>query len=229
LISVTQTDIGEMLGLVPSAVTALIATREIPHVAIIGGVIYFCPEAVIAWGKTRPNLVLNRSQLISQYKTRFVEEAPDTTQDLREFGKRFSERKPPRLYYLVKVPNQKLGFTWYVKYSDNGRLVASKWSTGTSDQPAAEAFAIMNRDALLGAYYARKARKPADMYILFESYYEKDSELLEVDANRGRTLCDKRRRLCLNIIKKKFVPFLKKNNVRVVEDIDTSMLSRFQD
>ena len=42
----TQDDLGEMLSLVPSAVKALIATREIPHEAIIGGTMYFCPEDV---------------------------------------------------------------------------------------------------------------------------------------------------------------------------------------
>ena len=225
----TQNDLGEMLGLVPSAVNALIATREIPHEAIIGGTMYFCPEEVIAWGKTRPNLAIGGVRRIEQYRTRFAEEAPDAAQDLKEFGRRFAERKPPKLYYLVKVPSKKMGHTWYVKYSDRGRLVPSKWATGTSDADAAAAFAVKNREDILGGYYARKAKKPADMYKLLENYYEKDSELLNADENRGRTLCDKRRRSCLNGIRKKFIPFLKKNNVKVIEDIDTAMLSRFQD
>ena len=218
-----------MLNLAPLAVNALIATREIPHEAIIDGTIYFCPESVIAWGKTRPNLTIGGTHCIEQYKMRFAAEAPGAAQDLKEFGKQFAERKPPKLYYLVKISSKKMGHTWYVKYSDNGRLVPSKWSTGTSDEYAAAAFAIKNREAILSDYYARKAKKPADIYKLFSSYYEKDSELLNADVNRGRKLCDKRRRQCLNGIKKKFIPFLRKNNVRVIEDIDAAMLSRFQD
>jgi len=225
----TQSDLGEMLSLVPSAVSALIATRELPYAAIIDGIMYFCPEAVIAWAKTRPNLAAGVPRRIGHYKARLAEEAPDAAKDIKEFGRQFAERKPPRRYYLVKYPNKKMGFTWYVKYLDKGRLVPSKWATGTSDADAAAAFAVKNRDAILGGYYARKAKKPADMYKLLEGYYEKGSELLEADANRGRTLCDKRRRTCLNAVKKKFVPFIKKSGVRAIEDIDTAMLSRFQD
>ena len=225
----TQNDLGEMLSLAPPAVSALIATREIPHVAIIGGTMYFCPEEVIAWGKTRPNIKLGGIQRVRHYKTRFLEEAPDAAEDLKEFGRQFAERKPPKLYYLVRMPSKKLGYTWYVKYSDRGRLVPSKWSAGTSDKSAAEAFAVKSREAILSGYYARKAKKPADMYKLFESYYEKGSELLEADVNRGRALCDRRRRVALNAVKKKFVPFLRKSGAREIGDIDAAMLSRFQD
>jgi len=213
----------------PSAISALIATKEIPYVTIIDGIMYFCPEAVIAWAKTRPNLTTCNNRRIEHFKERLEAEAPDTAKELKEFGKRFTERKPPKHYYLVKYPNKKLGYTWYVKYFDKGRLVPSKWATGTSDEDAAAAFAVKYREMILGDYYARKAKKPADMYKLFENYYEKDSELLEADANRGRTICDKRRRSCLNVIKKKFIPFIRKNGVRAIEDIDTAMLSRFQD
>ena len=95
----TQNDLGEMLNLVPSAVNALIATREIPYVTIIGGIMYFCPESVIAWGKTRPNINTAGTQRIAKYKTRFAAEAPHAARDLKEFGTRFAERKPPKRYY----------------------------------------------------------------------------------------------------------------------------------
>jgi len=225
----TQNDLGEMLDLVPSAINALIATREIPYVIIIGGIMYFCPEAVIAWAKTRPNLAADNTRRIGHFKKRLATEAPDTAKDLKEFGKQFVEKKSPKRYYLIKYPNKKLGFIWYVKYLDRGKLIPSKWATGTSDKDAAEAFAIKNREVILDGYYAKKAKKPADMYKLFAGYYEKGSTLLEADANRGRLLCDKRRRGCLNVVKKKFIPFIKKNGVTVIEDINTAMLSRFQD
>ena len=67
------------------------------------------------------------------------------------------------------------------------------------------------------------------MYKLLEGYYEKGSELLEADVNRGRALCDRRRRVALNAVKKKLVPFLRKCGAREIGDIDTAMLSRFQD
>jgi len=224
----TQDDLGEMLSLVPSAVKALITTREIPYAAIIDGMMYFCPDAVIAWAKTRPNLTAGNARRIEGFKERLEAEAPDAAKDLREFGKRFAERKPPKYYYLVKYPHKKLVYTWYVKYFDKGILVPSKWATGTNDKDAAAAFAVRNREAILGSYYARKAKKPASLYRLLKNYYEKDSELLQADAKRGRTLCDKRRRACLNVIKKKFIPFIKKNGARAIEDIDTAMLARFQ-
>ena len=97
---------------------------------------------MIAWGKTRPNIRTGGARRIGRYKTRFAAEAPGAAEDLKEFGRQFAERKPPRLYYLVKAPSKKLGYTWYVKYSDRGRLVPSKWATGTSGRDAAAAFAV---------------------------------------------------------------------------------------
>jgi len=132
----TQNDLGEMLGIGQSAVKALIATREMPYAAIIGGVAYFCPEAIIVWAKSGPNLLVDGDR-IESLRRRLTEECPAAAKAFRDFGKRFAERRTPRRYYLVAMPSKKMGHTWYVKYLDKGRLVPSKWSTGTSDKEAA--------------------------------------------------------------------------------------------
>jgi len=224
---ITLADLGEMLGIGRSATTALVAAGEIAHAAIIGGIMYFCPESVIAWAKTRPNLAAGKTRRIGHYKTRFATEAPDTARDLKAFGAQFTERSPRR-YYLTPVENKKLGFVWYVKYLDEGKLVPSKWSTGTGNRDAAEAFAIRNREALLAAYYARKAKKPADMYNLVSGYYDKDSPLLKADEKRGREITDLKRRQYRNTVNKKFIPFVRKNGAKSIRDVDTAMLTRWQ-
>jgi len=165
---------------------------------------------------------------VEAYRKRLAAECPDAAAAILAFGKRFDCKKPPRRYYLVKIPSKKMGFLWYVKYLDKGRLVPSKWSTGTSDRAAAEAFAAENRDAILSGYYTRKAKRPADMYRLISGYYDKESPLLNADKKRGRKIADLKRRQYLNATNKKFIPFCKKNGARGIEDIDTAMLARWQ-
>jgi len=223
----TQADLGQMLGIGQPAIKALIATRNVPHTAIINGIMYFCPDAIMEWAKSEPNLD-TASCRVEAYRERLAAECPDAAAEILAFGKRFDDKKPPRRYYLIKIPNKKMGFAWYVKYLDNGRLVPSKWTTGTSDRVAAEAFAAENRDAILNGYYTRKAKRPTDMYRLISGYYDRDSPLLKADKKRGRKITDLKRRQYLNATNKKFIPFCKKNGARGIEDIDTAMLARWQ-
>ena len=104
-----------------------------------------------------------------------------------------------------------------------------RWSIGTSDEKSAGMWAVENRDRILSQYYARHAMPPAELYNILEKYYEEDSPFLQKDFNRGRTLCAEKRKTCDGFAKRKFVPYLKKNGIRDVGGIDTSLLARFQD
>jgi len=227
----SQNELAKILGVGQSAIRTLVRMGKIPHNDALpadGNAACFSRDRIVEWIRAGPDLEANDND-IDKLRESLWAAHPGSMEAIKEFGKRFAGKKPPKLYYLFKRENKKHGHMWYVMYSDRGKLVPSKWSTGTSDKKAAEVFAIESREPLLAAYYARKGRKPADMYRLFEGYYEEGSELLEADANRGRTLCDKRRRQCLNTVKKKFVPFIKKNGARAIEDINAAMLNRFQD
>jgi len=67
-----------------------------------------------------------------------------------------------------------------------------------------------------------------DLYKTLETYYERDSPLLLIDAKRGRVLGDKMRGAYHGFMTKWFVPYLKGNGVRNLDDIDTATLAKFQ-
>jgi len=226
----TASDLSKVLGIGQSAIRALAMMVRIPYKGTVsddGDSMCFSWEDILPWIKTGPNLEMN-TECLDRYREILLQECPDEMRRLKEFGDRFAERKAPKRYYLFKVDNKKTGFLWYVKYLDNGRLVSSRWSTGTSDEKTAEIWALENRDRLLSEYYERKASSKIDLYKTLEAYYEKDSLLLLIDYKRGRVLSDKLRMTYHGFIKNRFVPYLKKIGIRDVDDIDTATLAKFQ-
>ena len=226
----TQSDLGKLLGIGQSAIRALAIMGKIPYkgnVSAAGDTLRFAWDDIRPWIRTGPNLETDSDRL-EEYRQILLAESPDAMRAIKDFGDRFADRKPPKRFYLVKIPSKDLGFKYYVKYLNNGKLVPSKWCTNTNDEAAATAFAVEKREEILSACYSRRARPPAEMYNIFDKYYEKDSPFLLIDAKRGRTLGDEKRAINDRFVKGWFVPFLKKNGARYVEDIDTAMLSRFQ-
>jgi len=151
-------------------------------------------------------------------------------QTIKEYSSYVNNPLTPKRYYLDPVKNKKLGFVWYVRYLDNGIVIPSHWTTGTNDRGVAEKFAIENRERLLTAYYNRNlVKKPyCELYTILRKYYCENSPYLEIDRKRGRLLGDKARVTYHNFITKQFIPYLKKNGIKDFEQIDTPLLSRFQ-
>jgi integrase len=130
-------------------------------------------------------------------------------------------------FCLDKRENKSHGFLYYVRYRHNGKMLPSKWCTGTNDFLQARAFAIRNREKIIAEYLESKA--DASLYTILASYYEKDSEYLQVDKNRKRTFCEQRRRIYHNFVNNKFIPFLKRRKITRFEQIKPSDLSDLQD
>ena len=226
----TECDLGKIFGIGKDAIRTLARLGKIPYKGIVSSSndpLHFALEDINLWIKAGPNLDADNKQL-EELRESLLTEFPDVMKSISEFGKKFSERKPPKRYYLVGVDTKKFGFTWYVKYLDKGRLIPSRWSSGTNDEKAAAAWAIENRERILSEYYAKKAKRPADLYKILSAYYEEGSPFLVVDAKRGRALGEEKRKIHDAFVKKKFIPFLKKNGVKTIDEIDTSILARFQ-
>jgi site-specific recombinase XerD len=62
-----------------------------------------------------------------------------------------------------------------------------------------------------------------------KKYYEKNSPYLKKDTLRGRGLGETARRSYHNSILRHWIPFLKKNYIKKLEEINTPLLARFQD
>jgi len=223
-------DLSKVLGIGQHVILALVKLGRIPYKYIIsagGEILQFCPDAIKQYLKANPELIIDDEYLETLRQT-LMAECPQGMNAVREFGNKIPGKKTFKYYYLIPHQSKKLGLIYYIRYLENGRLVPSKWSSGTNDAKVAEAWAIENRERLISEYYQKKAKKPVNLYKILTEYYEEDSPYLIVDAKRGRTLGDRRRKMNDAFVKKRFIPFLKKNHIRGSEDIDTALLARFQ-
>ena len=158
------------------------------------------------------------------------EKYPQAIADLEKFAAQFTEPRKPKGYNLAKVPNKKLGFVYYARYIVDGKLVPSRWCTHTNNEEAAKRWAVENKERLLEKYYNRSnVRKSyGELYSVLRKYYAENSPYLQIDAKRGRSLGDSARATSHNFIGKKFIPYLRKERVKTIEEIDTPLLARFQ-
>jgi integrase len=130
-------------------------------------------------------------------------------------------------FSLDKRENKTHGFLYYVRYRHEGKMLPSKWNTGTNDFLQARAFAVKNRDGIVAEYLNKKADD--NLYNILAEYYKKDSPYLTADKNRKRTFCDQRRRIYYNFVNKKFIPFLKQRKITRFPQIKPSHLAALQD
>ena len=213
-----------------TAIERLVSLGKIPYKCIItaeGEAVRFCPETIRVWVESGVNLFMDDTEYLEGLKKHLEEINPKAIEELRKFSAQFTD--PPKRYYLVPIPNKKLGFVYYVKYLHNGVLVPSKWTTRTNNKELAEKFAIENRERLIKGYYEKGAKKTyAEFLSVFKNYYSEDSHYLQTDINRGRKVGDDSRRSYYNFINNQFIPYLKSHGIKEIEQIDTPFLTRFQ-
>ena len=132
-------------------------------------------------------------------------------------------------YWLSKIPSKKNGFTYYVRYMDNGVQVPSRWTTGTNDPIEARNWAILNKERLLADYYKRLAvPKTVSMFSVLKNYYKLGSVSLERERKRGRELTDRTAGKYYRFINKKLIPFLTRYNIKNYADITPPILVKLQ-
>ena len=207
---------------------ALANTGNIPH-TYVDCQLRFNPHTIIQWMQTKPEINLDNNFLSGLY-TQFNQLCPETMRAFKTIDTRFSQRKNPKLYNLIKVKNKKYGFLYYVRYMRNGKMIGSRWNTRTNDLCAAEIFAQNNRDRILAEYDARRSPEHVkqSIYYTLTEYYKKNSEFLKDAADRGREITDRVRITYHNFIIKVFIPFLREKGVKKINDITPSILAKFQ-
>jgi integrase len=138
-------------------------------------------------------------------------------QYLKAHEDKFKPRKKHPGFYLVKVNSKKYGYLYYVRYTENGKLIPSRWNTHTTVIEDAEAFALANRQRLIESYKAKD--KTSTLYTILETYYQDDSRYLAIDRKRNRTLSRKTRSVYRNFIKKVFIPYLKIKQIHTFSEV----------
>jgi site-specific recombinase XerD len=190
----------------------------------------FSPNVISEWLRTKPQLNMQNNNKIDHLRSFYSSAFPETIQTLKTLDNQFSVKRKKKGYNLVKVPNKKYGFLYYVRYIEKGRLVYSRWCTHTNNLAAAEQFAVENRDRILCVYHEKKQpqRNTAGLYIILANYYKINSAYFEEARHRGRTLNPKTLRVFHNFIQNKFIPFLRNNRVSSFDEITPPLISKFQ-
>jgi integrase len=229
----TSCQAASVLQINENTLNALAIGGKIPHIRIpstSGYQMRFNTVDITTWLKH--GLILNNNTAnVNRYKRQLIKQFPEELAELQRYNKQFAAPRKTKGYCLSKVANKKLGFAYYVRYMEQGRTVPTRWSTHTNNEEAAHEFAACSRGKLLSEYNQRKAQSKlaGSLYPIMKKYYEKNSPYLKKDTLRGRVLGETARRSYHNSILRHWIPFLKKNYIKKLEEIDTPLLARFQD
>jgi integrase len=177
----------------------------------------FDSALAIAAGKSEDSIENMRALFLLKY--------PTVMAALKLLDKEYTAPRSAKGYYLSKRVNKKRGFVYYVRYLDKGKLLSSKWCTYTNALWDAERFAIENRTRLVNAY---KERKAAHIFDILTEYYSKDSTYMQLEFARNRVMGDHQRKNYLNVMVNSFVPFLELEQIRSLAEIDSALITRYQ-
>jgi integrase len=138
----------------------------------------------------------------------------------------YNQGRKRKGYNLVKRENREKGFVYYVRYNHQGRMLPSKWNTGTNVLEEAERFAHENRERLIERYLREHENRGLE---IFERFFEEQSEYLASEKSRNRRLSEETRKNYYSVITRKFLPFMGSRNIRSYEKITVKVLGEFQD
>lgn len=140
-----------------------------------------------------------------------------------------TKREPFLLYQRnIRKTGKKVSksLSYYVKYRNDEGLLISPVSTKQRTYAAASAWAIANRDRIVGKSYERKGDPLGE---LLTSFYAEGSKRLKHRADRGKPISDEYRIHCEGYCKNHFVPFFIENSIKSVHDIRRPLLRELQD
>ena len=150
------------------------------------------------------------------FQSKLTTEYPNVLRAFRLIDYDNMQKRRRKGYSLVKIPNKKLGFKYYVRYSYNGKTLPTKWNTNTNIDEEADRFAFENKTRLVEMYIKSRDVKIQDFLEKFyESNHERISERTRKDYHA--------------VIENRFVPFLKKKKVRDFQGITAQTIRDWQD
>ena len=230
----TENQISKIFNINPITLKKLIHEGKIPFTNQ-GSSPRFDMDAIANWILNNPLIEADEDIRLKRIQAEWREKSPELfaalhSMDIKVIAHSDAQKNPKR-YNLIKRPSKKYGYLYYVRYIDKGKLIPSKWNTHTNILQEAEQFAQENRSRILTEYYYKHRSRDADnkLYSILEDYYKTGSVYMEKDKNRNRILNEKTRSVYFHFMKKKFIPYLKENNIKAFEKIDSPCIANFQD
>ena len=122
-------------------------------------------------------------------------------------------------FNLVGRESKKNGVIYYARFSYNGKMLPTKFNTHTSDINEAEKWAVKNKEKMIAMYLARKN---GQIYTFLENFYFDKQICLELNLSEQDSK-DKG-----DVLRNKFIPFLKNKKIASFEQIQLPTLIKFQ-
>jgi len=141
---------------------------------------------------------------------------PDTIKALEKIDDDYLRPKRRKGFNLVTIESKKYGRRLYARLSYKGKTLPTKFNTHTDNEKEAELYVLKNKDRLIDEYLSRKDGR---MYKTLENFYESEKDNL---STRCKTEYE-------TVIKNKFIPFLQQERINNFEQINKSVLVKFQD
>ena len=141
---------------------------------------------------------------------------PNTIKALNQIDNENLRPKRRKGLNLVVRESKKYGRRLYARLTHNGKKIPTKFNTHTNDEKEAELYVKKNRERLIEGYYSRKEGK---IYKILENFFNTKQDSI---SERVRKEYD-------NVIKKKFIPFLRQEKIKEFGQIDKKILIKFQD
>jgi len=158
-----------------------------------------------------------RQDDISTMRSFIINNCPDVVKALRKIDYENTQPKRRKGFNLVRRESKKHGFTYYARYSHNGKTLPTKFNTHTNNLAAAEQFAMDNKNRFVEGYLARQDGR---MFTFLEEFYTNEQNLYI--SERSRKEYDA-------VIQKKFIPFLRLERIATFDQITKTTLAKFQD
>jgi integrase len=170
------------------------------------------------------DILKNGNDSILSVKTYIASEFPTTLKAIKLIDQDCVSKKRRKGYNLEKVENKKFGQVYYVRYSYTGKQL--KFHTHKSVPEEAERFAAENKARLIEQYARSHDEK---MYSILEKFYEDNSEFLLCEEKRNHKISERIRKEYHAVVKNRFMPFLKKKNIKAFGEVTAHILGDFQD
>jgi integrase len=219
--------LAEIFKINERTISALVDHGVIPYVQNnYSDDVQFSAPAIAKWlqqGPVLPSIRNNTLYLQQHYAAQY----PEAVGSLRSLDRQIAPSREPRLFYLSKVPNKRLGFVYYVRYREDGQTIPSRWSCGTNNHDLAELFARQNRQRLLERWRQKRLAETS-FFARMERYYEEGSDYLRNDESRGRRLCDRNRRKSLSAVKSHWMPFIRQSKASAFHEVTPPLVARYQ-
>jgi len=151
---------------------------------------------------------------------------PTILKALRLIDHEYTTTRIPKGYNLLKRSHNMMGFVYYVRYWHEGRMLPSKWSTGTNDYEKACEFAKQRREALISEYLGRNS---GNVRRFFEKFYDMNSPVYESECRRNGELTEEKRKRYRSVILNEFIPFMNEKRIQTFDEITVAVLDDFQD